>query len=184
MSDPYVGEIRMFGGTYAPQDWHFCDGSLLNISEYNALFALLGTTYGGNGTTNFALPDLRGRLPIGQGQGPGLTDRVLGELDGKEEITLTVTQMPAHNHLVMASTAAGTQASPQNGVLASPVSVGGSAPGTPINEYITIKTTYTKGLMDPQAIGTLGGSQPHDNMMSSLPLSFIIALQGEWPEKP
>jgi microcystin-dependent protein len=179
MSDPYLGEIRMFGGNFAPENWHFCDGTLLNIPEYNALYALLGTIYGGNGTTTFGLPDLRGRLPIGQGQGAGLTNRLLGEKSGAETATVTLAQLPAHSHTVNASSATGTQASPANGVWASLAVV---------NQFITPAEVVSPSItrdMNSAAIGVgyLTSGNPHANVMPSFPLSFIIALQGEFPQR-
>lgn len=178
MSDPYVGEIRMFAGNYAPQDWHFCDGSLLQISAYNVLFALIGTIYGGDGVSTFALPDLRGRLAIGQGQGAGLTNHPLGDKRGAETATLDVTQLPAHTHGVNASTAAGTQPNPQNGVWAS---LSGA------NQFITRAEVQSPSVihdMNSKAIGSSGGGAAHFNVMPSFPLSFIISLQGFFPDRP
>lgn len=177
MSDPYLGEIRMFAGNYAPENWHFCDGSLLNISDYNALFALIGTTYGGNGSTTFGLPDLRGRLPIGQGQGPGLTNRILGQSGGSETVRLAEAEMPTHKHTVNASAATGTQANPKNGVWASLAAA---------NQYITSAEIISPSVthaMNSAAVGSSGGGAAHDNMMPAFPLSFIIALQGEYPQQ-
>jgi microcystin-dependent protein len=176
MSDPYIGEIRMFGGDYAPVNWHFCDGALLNISDYSALFSLLGTTYGGNGTTNFALPDLRGRLPIGQGPGPGLTPRTLGAKGGVETVALTdPSQVGTHGHTVHAATAPGSQASPAAAVWAS---------HNVAKQYIArteIKSPAITHVMNSVAIGNSAGGAAHDNVMPSFPISFIIALQGEFP---
>lgn len=179
MSDPYIGEIRMFGGNYAPENWHFCDGSLLSISAYEVLFSLIGTTYGGDGVSNFALPDLRGRLPIGQGQGAGLTNRLLGEKKGAEMVGLTLDQTPAHTHTVNAASATGTQPSPGNGVWASVATA---------NQFITpaeIKSPAVSHDMNSAAIGTgyPAGDSAHDNMMPSFTLNFIIALQGEYPTR-
>ena len=179
MSDPYLGEIRMFGGNYAPQYWNFCDGTLLNVSDYNALFALIGTTYGGDGVTKFALPDLRGRLPIGQGlgQNPVLTNRTIGQKDGKETVSLGVTQIPPHTHTVNASSAAGTQPGPANGVWASL---------TVANQFITtaeVKSPSITAAMNAVAIANSNGGALHDNMMPYFPLSFIISLQGYFPDR-
>lgn len=178
MSDPYVGEIRMFGGNYAPQQWHFCDGTLLPISAYQPLYALIGTTYGGDGVNTFALPDLRGRLPLGQGQGPNLSPRPLGQYSGSETVSLSAAQLPAHSHTVNASKDPATQTSPQNGVWG--VMAGGNqfiAPGEVVAPAVIRD-------MSPAAIGTgyPSGGTAHDNMMPSFPLSFIIALQGEYPQ--
>lgn len=183
MSDPYLGEIRMFGGNFAPVDWNFCDGSLLQINEYDALFSLLGTTYGGDGRTTFGLPDLRGRLPIGQGQGSGISLRVLGQSGGREEITLNEMQMPAHAHAANAFSTAGTQTSPQGGICAVTVDTT-TTPPTAVNQYIKpaeIVSPFKTGAMDPLAIVASGGSVPHNNMMPYLPLSFIICVNGIYP---
>lgn len=180
MSDPYLGEIRMFGGNYAPENWNFCDGTLLNISDYNTLYSLIGTTYGGDGVTKFALPDLRGRLPIGQGQGqnPVLTNRTIGAKGGSETVSLNAAQMPSHSHTVNASSAAGTQSSPQYGVWASL--------GTVANQFITVaevKSPSVVGTMNAAAIANSNGGAPHDNVMPYFPLSFIISLRGYFPNR-
>jgi microcystin-dependent protein len=179
VSDPYLGEIKMFAGNYAPQDWHFCDGSLLQISAYSALYSLIGATYGGDGVTNFALPDLRGRLPIGMGQGPGLSNYNIGAKDGAETATVTLNQLPAHTHAVNASTATGTQSNPQNGVWAS---VAGG------NQFITRAEVTSASVirdMNSQAIGSIGSGTAHNNVMPSFPLSYIICIQnGLWPDRP
>ncbi|WP_041245318.1 phage tail protein [Geotalea uraniireducens] len=179
MSDPYLGEIRMFGGDYAPENWHFCDGTLLPISGYDALYSLIGTAYGGDGINNFALPDLRGRLPIGQGQGTDLTNHPVGEKNGTETVGLTLAQTPAHTHTVNAASGTGTQPSPENGVWASLAAV---------NQFITpaeVKSPSIIHDMNSAAIGTgyQAGGAAHLNMMPSFPLSFIIALQGEYPTR-
>ena len=128
--DPYIGQILLVPFNFAPNGWAFCNGQLLPISQYTALFALLGTTYGGNGVSNFALPDLRGRVPVGFTQGPGLSNYVLGELGGAESVTLQVTQIPAHNHQLQAANVAATQPNPSGNVLAS-----ANAAGRPANVY-------------------------------------------------
>ncbi|MFZ6026722.1 MAG: phage tail protein [Chloroflexota bacterium] len=165
MGTPYVGEIRMFAGNFAPAGWEFCAGQLLPISENETLFNLIGTTYGGDGQTTFALPDLRGRLPIHQGNG-----FILSETGGAEEITLTVNQIPAHSHTLRAAAAAGSQNSPAGGVVAAPTSVdlyvAGYAPNIALNAV---------------AGGGSGGSQPHTNFQPYLCLSFIISLYGIYP---
>lgn len=170
MSEAYVGEIRMFAGDYAPQGWLPCDGRPLDISGNEALFSLLGTIYGGDGVNNFKLPDLRGRLPIGRGQGTGLTNRPLGQQTGTEAVTLTVAQTPAHNHHLAAGGAA-SAASPQ-----------GLVPGTTsgFNLYATSATAdawLAPGSVTPSA----GNAQPHNNVMPSLVISFIICTQGNYP---
>ena len=170
MADPFIGEIRMFGGNFAPAGWAFCDGSLLPISENDALFALLGTTYGGDGQTNFKLPDLRGRIPIHQGAGPGLSRRDLGEALGVEGVTLVPEQLPAHHHPLFASASAASSTDPTGQVTAT---VTGGA-----NIYGAGAPTVA---MNPQATTTTGGGAPHDNLMPTLCVNFIIALFGIFP---
>jgi microcystin-dependent protein len=170
MADPFVGEIRLFAGNFAINGWAFCDGSLLPIAENQALFALLGTTYGGNGEDTFRLPDLRGRVPIHQGQGPGLSRYEIGQTAGAESVTLGLAQYPAHRHTVAASTASGT-AAPAGGVLG----------GNSVSVYGTTAPTVT---MAAQAIGAApGGGQPHNNMAPSLGLNYIISLFGIFPSQ-
>jgi microcystin-dependent protein len=166
MSQPYVGEIRMFGGNFAPAGWMFCEGQLLPISEYETLFNLIGTTYGGDGQSTFALPDLRGRLPLHQGNG-----FTLAETGGVETVTLTISQIPAHSHPYLASTTGVQTASPNNQVLGA-LSVEG-------NDLYAPATGTTP--MAANAIGATGGSQPHDNFQPYLCVSFIISLFGVFP---
>lgn len=165
MAQPYIGEIRMFGGNFAPAGWMFCAGQLLPISENEALFQLIGTTYGGDGESTFGLPDLRGRIPIHQGNG-----FILAEQGGAEEITLTVQQIPVHTHALLAAQLIGNDLNPQNNVLAEPT--GGLKP------YISDVPTAN---MSPQAIGPVGGSQPHTNFQPYLCVDFIISLFGIFP---
>lgn len=177
MSTPYIGEIRMFGfGTRgAPTGWQACDGSLLPISEYDALFALIGTTYGGDGQTTFAVPDLRGRLPIHQGMGPGLSNYVLGQRAGTETVTLLPTQMPAHNHIAVATSATATTGTPSTSVI----------PGT-VNAdtmYISDITGLSPFTLAPQSSTLAGGSQPHENCMPTLTVQFCIATFGIFPSQ-
>jgi microcystin-dependent protein len=164
MAQPYVGEIRMFAGNFAPAGWMFCDGSLLSISENETLFQLIGTTYGGDGESTFALPDLRSRVPIHQGNGV-----ILAETGGAEEITLTVNQIPAHGHTLTATQAQGTQTSP-----------GGNLPAQSLNvtPYVNEATT---GAFNAAALTGVGGSQPHENMQPFLGINFIISLFGIFP---
>lgn len=164
MAQPYVGEIRMFGGNFAPSGWMFCDGQLLPISENETLFQLIGTTYGGDGQTTFALPDLRGRVPIHQGNGV-----ILAETGGAEEITLTVNQIPAHGHPLLASTGPGSANTPVGNVTAEPPSIS-----------LYIEDVPSVGL-SPAAVGPVGGSQPHTNFQPYLCVSFIISLFGIFP---
>lgn len=171
--DWYVGEIRMFAGVKVPQDWHLCDGSLLSISEYDVLFSLLGTTYGGNGSTTFGLPDLRGRLALGQGTGTGLTPRVLGTSGGSETVTLDTTQIPAHSHTIKATTATGSTGDPTNTVWA-------NTGATTLKQYSTAAPDTDMG---KDALSTVGSGLAHDNMMPSLAINFIISLNGIYPQQ-
>jgi microcystin-dependent protein len=166
---PYVGEIKMFAGTFAPAGWMFCEGQLLSISENETLFNLIGTTYGGDGQSTFALPDLRGRAPVHQGQGSGLSNWVIGQAQGVENVTLIVNQIPAHSHAAGASTANGDSDSPAGRVPAR------SAAGAP--QY---GTTMDASLA-PGAVIAAGGSSPHNNMQPYLCINFIISLYGVYP---
>lgn len=171
MANPYVGEIRMFGGNFAPAGWAFCDGRLLPITENDTLFNLIGTTFGGDGQSSFGLPDLRGRVPVHMGAGPSLSNRIIGESGGSETVTLTMAQMAAHSHTMSASTAASSPtAGPNGGVLAtSPTQFyGGGAPVVP---------------MDQAAVTPSGGSQPHENMAPFQAVSFIISMFGIFPSQ-
>lgn len=169
MAQPYVGEIRMFAGNFAPSGWMFCEGQLLPISENATLFQLIGTTYGGDGESTFALPDLRGRLPIHQGNG-----FILAETGGAEEITLTVQQIPAHSHAWLASTNPATQSTPPGQVTASNV---------PNNIYRTLVPPPPQVNMAAQMIAPTGGSQPHTNFQPYLCVDFIISLFGIYPSE-
>src|SRR4051812_41698974 len=152
MAQPYVGEIRMFAGNFAPAGWALCQGQLMPISENDVLFTLIGTTYGGDGQETFALPDLQGRIPVHQGQGPGISQNyVIGEKDGVESVTLSLQQIPLHNHLFTASTAGGSSSSPVGNV---PV----SAPVAKIYRAGTPSDPFPANLIQP-----VGGSQPHEN---------------------
>jgi microcystin-dependent protein len=164
MAEPFIGEVRMFAGTFAPNGWAFCDGSLLPISQYDALFSLIGTTYGGDGQTTFALPDLRGRLPLHAGSG-----YVLGQQAGTETVTLLATQVPGHTHPPQVSTSPGTGPSPGNAVWAAGATDPLYAAGPPT------------GAAMAAAVGAAGGGQPHDNLMPFTVVSFIIALFGIYP---
>jgi microcystin-dependent protein len=164
MAQPYVGEIRMFAGNFAPAGWMFCEGQLLPISENEILFQLIGTTYGGDGQSTFALPDLRGRLPIHQGNG-----FILAETGGAEEITLTVNQIPIHNHALIVANSAGTQNAPNNLLPAASPSVTLYIEDAPDNNMFS-------GTITP-----VGGSQPHTNFQPYLCVDFIISLFGLFP---
>lgn len=162
----------MFGGNFAPLGWAFCNGQVLAISQYDALFALIGTTYGGDGVQTFGLPDLQGRLPVHQGQGPGLTNRIIGQKAGEEQVTVTVAQLPVHTHPANCSS---------QGAAASPVSkVWATDPGGNIAPY---STAAPNGQMNGAAIANSGGSQGHDNMHPFQVVSFIIALEGIFPSQ-
>ena len=164
MAQPYVGEIRIFAGNFAPLGWMFCEGQLLPISENETLFQLIGTTYGGDGESTFGLPDLRGRIPIHQGGG-----YTLAEAAGVEEVTLTTNQIPAHTHTLVGATGNGSQASPVGAILAS---------STLIAQY----AAETAGsVLAPNAIAPVGGSQPHNNLQPYLCVHFIISLFGIFP---
>jgi microcystin-dependent protein len=173
MTDPFVAEIRIFAGNFAPRGWALCNGQLLPISQNTALFSLVGVSYGGNGQTTFALPDLQGRAPMHQGQGPGLSQRDLGEVSGNQTVTLITSEMPAHTHSLMASTSPASGRDPTNNPLAR--SRNGNAYQTNVNQNVV--------LMAAQAVGMAGGSLPHNNMQPYLALTFIIALQGIYPSR-
>jgi microcystin-dependent protein len=170
MSEPFLSEIRMFGFNFPPRGWAGCDGQLLPISQNQALFALVGTTYGGNGQTTFALPDLRGRTPLHFGQGPGLQQRTLGQTGGSESETLSTAQLPSHTHPVVAAAAAQTGV-PQGAQLA--------AAAAPI--YRSAASATVPLAVD--SVGTAGGGQPHPNMQPCLTINFSIALQGIFPSQ-
>jgi microcystin-dependent protein len=174
MSNPFIGEIRMFGGNFAPDGWAFCNGQMLAISENEALFALIGTIYGGNGQTTFGLPDLRGRIPIHSGQGPGLSYQVIGQQLGSETTVLTVNQIPPHAHNIMASPSVGNSTGISNSAIAA---------GTIGRVYTNDTTPANLGNMNAGTIVNAGGSQPHDNMMPYLCINFIIALWGIFPPR-
>lgn len=171
--ESFIGDIRLFAGTFAPRGWMLCNGAVLSISEYETLFALIGTTYGGDGQSTFALPDLRGRVPVGQGQGPGMTNRVIGQAYGSENVTLLPNQMPQHTHTLNASTATAASAQAAGRLFAQTGSdkLYGPPPGT-----------------DPQpqgmaagAVAPAGGGQPHANLMPSMAINYIIAVEGVYP---
>lgn len=179
MSDQYVGEIRMVGFNFAPQGWALCNGQILPISQYQALFSLLGTTYGGNGQTSFGLPDLQGRVPINQGTGLGLSTYTMGQSSGNENVTLLLNQMPQHNHLVGVSNQPGSVADPTNGTLAKGNSGAGREPVL-VSDYVTSAAT---GNLAATTISQAGGSVPHNNIQPYLCINFIIALVGIFPPR-
>jgi len=169
---PFVGEVRIFAGNFPPQGWAFCDGQLLPISQNTALFSLLYTRFGGDGVSTFALPDLRGRTPIGPGQGPGLTPRSIGAMVGSEAHALTLQEMPAHTHTVQAGSPNGTSDQPAGRLQARTAAA--------IPHY----GTTADADLGAEAVAPSGSSQPHNNMQPYLTLSYIIALQGVYPQHP
>lgn len=177
MSSKYLGEIRMFAGNFAPSQNALCSGQIMNITQNAALFSLLGTYYGGNGSTTFGLPDLRGRIPVCMGTGPGLSPYTIGQVGGSESVTLQSNQMPMHNHMMLANSATASAPTPSGDMLASLASpftgfwvAPANATGNPIG-------------MNPTALTQAGGSQPHENRMPLLTISFIIALSGIFPSR-
>jgi microcystin-dependent protein len=174
MSNPFVAEIRIFTGNFAPVGWAQCNGQLMPISQNTALFSLLGTTYGGDGKSNFALPNLQGSAPMQAGQGPGLSLRDLGETAGEQTVTLLQTEMPAHSHAAQA--AAGSNSS-------SPVSNAWASGQKGFGNVYTTSTPATNVQMNPFGTSIAGGNQPHNNMPPYLGLTFILALQGVFPAR-
>ena len=183
MSNPYIGEIRMFAGNFAPRGWAFCNGQLLAISQNDALYALIGTTYGGDGVNTFGVPDMRGRLPLGMGQGPGLSTYVIGQMAGTESVTLTLLQTPSHSHTLNATSANGNVAVPNNQTL--PAAPDAATPHTTASLYVeATPNTVVQNAMDPTSISVSGGgNQPHENRMPMLAFNFIIALEGVFPSR-
>jgi microcystin-dependent protein len=173
MADPFIAEIRILPGNFAPRGWAACDGQLLPIAQNTALFSLLGTTYGGDGRTNFALPDLQGRVPMHHGTGVGLTERAVGDYDGSETVTLQPVEIPAHNHIAQARAVPATDTSPQGRVLA-----------TSSEDGFLPRGNRTLTPMHPESLLPAGGSQPHNNMQPYLALTFVIALEGIFPPRP
>ncbi len=172
MSEPFVGEIRMFAGNFAPRGWAFCDGQLLAVSQNDALFSLLGTIYGGDGRTTFGLPDLRGRLPIHAGQGPGLSNRRLGARGGAENVTLTVNQLASHSHGVSAVNTPATETAP-----------GANETLAQSQGYDLYVPTGGQTAMASANVSSVGGSRSHTNLMPFLCIHFIIALVGIYPSR-
>jgi len=174
MANPFVAEIRIFAGNFAPAGWATCDGQLLPISQNTALFSLLGTFYGGDGKSTFALPNLAGSAPVAAGQGPGLTDRFLGETGGSPTVLLLGAEMPIHNHPFAVRSGNGTQ-----GTLAPNVVMGRSVNGS----LYQSNTTANLAPMDVTSLGVAGSSSPHNNLQPYLALTFIIAMQGVFPAR-
>jgi len=167
----FVGQIDIVGFNFAPEGWALCDGSLLPISEFDVLFNLIGTTYGGDGVSTFALPDLRGRIAIHQGQGVGMANYVIGQSGGEEQVTLTLNQLPVHTHVPMASSSPANALGPSSAVW-----------GT-TTTYLYSSTATTPGPMNSAAIGATGGGGPHENRPPYLVMNFIIALFGIFPSQ-
>ena len=176
MSEPFMAEIRQVGFNFAPRGWALCWGQLMSINQYTALFSLLGITYGGDGETTFALPDLRGQFAVAAGQGPGLSPRSLGESGGSESVTLLESQMPSHSHVPLAAVAPGDAESPAGASWAQ------SRHGRVVENAYT--TSPGNASMSPLALGVSGGSQAHENMPPYLTVNYIIALQGIFPQRP
>jgi microcystin-dependent protein len=173
---PYLGEIRLFGGNFAPANWHLCDGGLLSISNYSTLYALIGTTYGGDGQTTFAVPDLRGRFPVNQGTGAGLSSYVIGQASGSETVTLLETQIPSHSHSLIAQATAATTSQPSNALLAQPEQ----------SELLYLDPTGITPNDVTLALDTVqpsGNTLQHDNIMPTLAATYIIALAGIFPSR-
>jgi microcystin-dependent protein len=173
MSEPFIAEIMIFAGNFAPRGWAFCDGQLLPIAQNTALFSLIGTTYGGDGRTTTALPKLQGRAPMHPGRGPGLTDRSLGERGGSETITLTDNQLPNHNHSLLAANVPASVNTPNN-----TTALARSANGYAYNQGSTVDSTLDTGALLPT-----GGNQSHNNLQPYLTLNFVIALVGVYPSR-
>jgi microcystin-dependent protein len=169
MSQPFIGEIRMFGGNFAPVDWAFCNGQTMQISGNEALFTLIGTTYGGDGVSTFLLPNLQSRVPVGMGTGAGLPPIQIGQVAGNENITVSIVQIPNHNHLFTVNTAAGGSASPNGALLCG---------GTKM-----FKAAATNGNLAPTAVQSSGGSVPHNNIQPYQVVNYIIALYGVFPTR-
>lgn len=173
MSEPFIGEIRMFGGNFAPRAWALCDGQLLTIVQNDALYSLLGTIYGGDGRTTFALPDMRGRIPLHKGQGLGLSNRPLGQNAGQEDVNLTTDQLPVHNHGFHASTGPADSGYPAGQLVAD------TTPDSVYNDA----GTDTGAAMPANTVSNVGGGQTHPNMMPFQCVNFIIALFGIYPSR-
>lgn len=181
--DALIGEIKMFAGNFAPRDWMYCQGQLLPIAQYQALFSIIGTTYGGDGKTNFALPNMSGRVPIGVGNGAGLSPRLLGQTGGNETVTLNVNQMPQHIHTNNATTATATTNIPSSSVVpaSAQLPASGAIAAKKVNTYATASGNPIEGFT---ATTPSGNSQPHDNMMPFMSMNYIICVNGIYPSRP
>ena len=180
MSDPFLGQIIMFGGNFAPRGWAMCNGQQLPISSNTALFSLLGTTFGGNGQTTFGLPDLRGRVPVHPGAGPGLSAYTAGQSGGAESVTLVAGQMPPHNHLIGVNNQAGTVNDPTNAI---PALINTGSPRSPATTTLGYTASAQTGTMAATAVSSAGGGQAHANIQPYLCVNFIIALDGIFPSR-
>jgi len=175
LTDQFIGEIRIFGGNFAPKAWAMCDGQLLSIAQNTALFSILGTNFGGDGKSNFGLPNLQGSAPLHQGQSPGLSAYFVGDAGGEQVVTVVTSELPSHRHSAGATTTPGDQLSPSGALPAIPAQTRGAV------AYATGSADTT---LAPRALSTSGGGQPHNNMPPFLVLNFIIALQGIYPPRP
>jgi len=172
MDNAFIGEVRLFGGNFAPYQWAFCNGQILQINQYTTLFSIIGISYGGNGTTNFALPNFQSNIPVGTGQGPGLTNRISGDQFGEQGTTLTTQNLPSHNHIINATSTNGTASTPTANIF-----------GNKGRGDLDFTTTVPNVQMSPLAIGVSGNSQPVSNIQPVLALNFIIALYGTFPAR-
>jgi microcystin-dependent protein len=187
MDEAYIGSIVLFAGNFAPQGWLFCQGQTLPIAQYQALYSILGTTYGGNGSVNFQLPDLRTRVPVGVGQGPGLPNVSLGQMSGTAAVTLTQDQIPAHTHATTVSINAGADTNLSNiatGRALSSDAKGGGIPPLMYTDSAIVPANVLKAGSATAVVANTGGSKPHDNMQPYLGLNYIICVNGIYPQRP
>lgn len=178
--EPFIGQIALFSFSIVPKGWAPCNGQLMSIAQNQPLFSLIGTTYGGDGITTFALPDLRGRAAISDGQGPGLSNRQMGEVSGSESVTLMLSQMPQHTHPMMVSSLPATTSDPNSHFLAAS---NGSVPSLEATATVNTYGSQPSGTANPQTIGLSGGTQPHNNMQPYLVMNYCIAMQGVYPSQ-
>lgn len=185
--EPFIGQIMLFAGTYAPRDWAICDGSILPIQQYASLFSIIGTAFGGNGTTTFALPDLRGRVPVGVGTGPGLYNKVLGEKGGTEIVTLNPAQMPSHSHGANLDVSAKIMCDPEPGEEKSPTGAAFAKSAADIYSGETPTAQMNDGALNVTgtvAVEAAGNNSPHANMQPYQAINYCIALVGIYPPRP